>query len=63
MAFLSHCPEVTVDVLESVLEHCHDEDPDFVSNHTKNFQWTDEDTNMISELVKIHVLPSQIEEF
>ena len=61
VAFLSHCPEVTVDVLESVLEHRHDDDPDFVSNPTKNFRWTDEATNIISELVKNHVYPAQIE--
>ena len=61
VAFLSHCPEVTVDVLEDALEHRHDEDQDFVENPSKNYRWTDEATKIVSELVKNHVFPAQIE--
>ena len=57
----SHCLEVTVDVLEDALEHRHDEDQDFVANPAKNYRWTDEATQIVSELVKNHVFPTQIE--
>ena len=61
VAFLTHCPELTVDVVEDALEHCHGEDRDFVANSTTYYGWTDEATQIVSEMVKNHVIPTQIE--
>ena len=55
---MSHNSEVSVESLENVTEHKHEEDTEVGSNKSMNFKWSDEATALIKE----HILakPNQI---
>ena len=58
MLFLSHNSEVSVESLENITEHRHEEDAEVESNKSMNFKWPDEATKLIKR--HIHAKPNQI---
>ena len=60
VSFLSHCQDVTVETIEGITDHSHEEDPDFVKNPSKNFRWTIEATKVVIEGVMNHAMPTVI---
>ena len=60
MAYLSHNSEVTVESIEGVADHIHEEDSDFVKNPSKNFRWPAEASKIVTEGVVNHAKPNVI---
>ena len=59
VSFLSHSSEVTVEGLEDLVEHVHEEDLDILTDtSSSNYRWTDEMTKLISD--HVHDKPNKI---
>ena len=54
---MSHNTEVTVESIENVNEHKHEEDEDFVNNKAKYYRWTDLAERIVKESVENHATP------
>ena len=58
VSFLSHNSEVTVEVLEDLVEHVHEENLESLSDTSSNSRRTDKITRIISN--DVHKKPNQI---
>ena len=54
---MSHNTEVTVESIENVNEHKHEEDADFVNNKSKYYRWTPLAEEIVKESVENHATP------
>ena len=60
LSFLSHCSAVTVETVDGIDEHKHEEDPQYEADPGAVFKWTEEMTKIVEDCVRNNQKPNVV---